>query len=851
MDIDDPTLIAFLKVTPPRELTQAQIMHIRDRLVHSSEFRRQWLAEKEWENYFREALLRVDLSLDHILKEADEAPKKLKNSIAPNFLATFLAVGLFAIGAWFTFNNLKDKPVEEEGEETAVLTQEPSPELSNELKEDSNLSSEVVNSEQEAKSPEKTLPNENTEPHVEQSDLKENSNSPTEKVEVIQRVIVDGNDDPAAEKNVLTVFEDKDHPLRIELNKEGYNLWVELTLALEERAWTDVLQTLREIPPTTSLGLWPDTIDRDLLVPYSTAIALAMKDHPDLLSKMRTEFGPLAFLRLKKATEAGDENAIRAVSTQFFGTEAASQAHRWLGDRALSDGEFFQALENYKQALSNVTHKDHAKLKARIRLTGAMVGLDLGEAIADSIQLGKTKLSKAEFEQLVTERRTAAIEHGNEGRSVRSQLTIEIDLNLPPAPRPQQFKTQSFTKVSEPSPNDPSPQLKFASIAKEASATSDGQSLFLSNQLELGAIDLQSGKLKWVESFIENQAEGVEWNYVPVPPFISGSRLYTRLLPKQGGPELVCLDSETGKILWNSRPGQYVASPPLWNHDKLLALIAVETNTEIIVRGKNQKNPSIERAPAFNIELASFDPFTGKTLSKKHLLQLHDRWSGKMPSSAIIKGNRIIAFVGGVVFCIDTEGKFIWLRKLPWSKAAEGKTQQKLQAQSHPLIFEERVILPIPEKTAIQCLSIATGRVLWNRPLEKFNRILGIVDQRVIVVVENQLQGLDTRSGQIKWTHELKGKKNRFLCGGPGKLAYYEIQSQESKSGSLTIVWLNPESGHVTARHPLNGIESTEYGRWITAQGRQFLSIIPEDSRATKRGLIELVPADKPATQGQ
>ena len=49
---------------------------------------------------------------------------------------------------------------------------------------------------------------------------------------------------------------------------------------------------------------------------------------------------------------AGDSAGVMAIAFQFQGTRVACDAHRWLGDRALSAGEFVEAVDHYRKGLS-------------------------------------------------------------------------------------------------------------------------------------------------------------------------------------------------------------------------------------------------------------------------------------------------------------------------------------------------------------------------------------------------------------------------------------------------------------------------------------------------------------------
>src|SRR5690606_1450564 len=110
-------------------------------------------------------------------------------------------------------------------------------------------------------------------------------------------------------------------------------------------------QTISTAGISGLLGLLPDSKEPDLFVSLPRAVALAVRDHPELRETMRSEFGPVGLLRVRQAMAEANAEAIETATVQFYGTDAASEAHRWLGDRALAAGKFAQAVDQYREGL--------------------------------------------------------------------------------------------------------------------------------------------------------------------------------------------------------------------------------------------------------------------------------------------------------------------------------------------------------------------------------------------------------------------------------------------------------------------------------------------------------------------
>ena len=287
-----------------------------------------------------------------------------------------------------------------------------------------------------------------------------------------------------------------------------------------------------------------------------------MREHPALRRTMRDEFGPLADLRLKQAMANGDIHTVQAVTTQFYGTAAATQAHIWLGDRALSSGDFAQATGEYETALRDASPADRAPLAARLRLAAAMLGRDVGEPPTTNIELSDTRLTPPEFERLVGEMRQRAT-GGQPGERV-----AVAGQSAGIAPLPARFSTKTWSRFDPfpgVNPNGP-PYADLDWTAQQLSVTLAPPLMIVNNRFEVSAYDLGSGERKWNAAPASQKGQAHQWPLVPMKPLVVDKRTFVRQMTDKG-PELVALETDgTGKnpkLLWRSRQGEHVASDPL------------------------------------------------------------------------------------------------------------------------------------------------------------------------------------------------------------------------------------------------------------------------------------------------
>ena len=137
---------------------------------------------------------------------------------------------------------------------------------------------------------------------------------------------------------------------------------------------------------------------------------------------LANEYGQVGMLRFRKAELEGDLTVMQNLVNQYPGTNAAGAALAWLGDRALSGGDFGSAFANYSAALPIAPSEYSTELPARQRLAAALMGRDFGQPVTSLVSIGEQRLTGEEFETQVRElrdqhRRAAGIAAPTEQRA--------------------------------------------------------------------------------------------------------------------------------------------------------------------------------------------------------------------------------------------------------------------------------------------------------------------------------------------------------------------------------------------------------------------------------------------------
>lgn len=629
------------------------------------------------------------------------------------------------------------------------------------------------------------------------------------------------------------------HPLIEQLGKEGFNILAEFDAALAGEAYRDACQIIASASAQEALGLLPNAKDARLLVSLPGAVALAMRDHPALRRTMRDEFGELADLRLKQAMTNGDIHTVQAITTQFYGTGAATQAHIWLGDRALSSGDFAQAMGEYETALRDANPGDRAPLAARLRLAAAMLGRDVGEPATSALELSGMRLSAREFEQLVGEMRQRA-SGGRSGERVAASAQF-----AGAAPLPARFTTKTWARF-DPAPGNGVNSPPYADLdwaGQQLSVSLAPPHLLVHNRIELSAFDLSNGERKWHVAADSTGAQAHQWPLVPMKPIVVDRRVFVRQLTKSG-PELVAYDidpsndNKAKKPLWRSRQGDQVISDPIWIGDELFAMTVIHLPQQEILQ----------------VYLTSYDPKNGAILAQRPLAQFRDVWGRQIPCQAVAAGDCIVAVVGGAALCCDLLGQPRWMRRETWLTSAVD-SRALARHRDPPLIHDDVVYVTQPGMPGVECLDLATGQLRWQFVSPKLARLVGLVAEkptkekskdektappRLVVQTGEGLVALDSDSGVPLWYHDADSLMEAQLCGGPGGALYLQREKITDKLSRPKLVWVDPATGRATGSTVLDDWknERPACGPLVTHEGRIW-AFCGADERKVNRDIVE------------
>ena len=375
-------------------------------------------------------------------------------------------------------------------------------------------------------------------------------------------------------EGVVRLPGDWQNPLIESYSKEAYNVMADFRATVESESYDDAARMIAELDPYAMVGLVPSMDDDDLLVSVSTAVRSAMDRNSELAKIVSTSFAPLGKLRVRQATTAGDEDAVRLAAVQFHGTEAAGMAHRWLGDRALSSGEFVNALAEYQRACETAGVLEKRQIEPRMRLAAAMMGAEFGEPTAAPVHFGELQMSADEFEKLVAEMRATHVSSGATRRSLSGESIL-------PAPAPSGFQVHRRGRLDgepgEGSNNLDSRvrQYEVPWLARQLGIAIDGSIVYVNNRFHVAAYDMaQSGRRLWQSPPPPNRGRTHDWKLTAMRPIVTDRYIIARQVSKTG-PLLICLNRENGQHVWVSQPqrDEKIICDPVLARGRLFVLV--------------------------------------------------------------------------------------------------------------------------------------------------------------------------------------------------------------------------------------------------------------------------------------
>jgi hypothetical protein len=184
-----------------------------------------------------------------------------------------------------------------------------------------------------------------------------------------------------------------------------------------------------------------------------------------------------------------------------------------------------------------------------------------------------------------------------------------------------------------------------------------------------------------------------------------------------------------------------------------------------------------------------------------------------------------------------------WARKSLVTPAWE-RPEWVRQHFATPLVVGERVFVLSPGMERVECCDVNTGRLVWQFMDDYPWRVIGTVDEVVIVETEAGFVGLNVADGSVVWRHEETNRRLHALGFDGERLLYFTHAAQENRETPPVAVWLDPRRGQVLGKTSLHDLKHKDprVGPLVALPDRWWL--LAGREREPQRDVFELIPEE-------
>lgn len=591
-------------------------------------------------------------------------------------------------------------------------------------------------------------------------------------------------------------------PVAVNVSRAADTFYAEMLSALEERQYDDMIRLFRANSPQYRREFVPSPGDAQLYMLLPVAMRSIRRTNEEFANTIGQPLSSAEQLLADQVLARQDPVGLEKLAMQAVGTPAGAAACQALGDRALAAGDFLRARAWYDEGLSEAAVDQRPHLLARQRLASAALGQTIGEPPREPVVVGAGRVAPERFEKEVAElasrragasviavpRTDSSVAGGFSPASLRAVPWADVNEGAPdPNAFPEFFRNRTW------------PLANLQALVSE-------DLMIVSNRRRVVALDVATAKQRWAHELGNATSPG------PLRPLIDGGTVYIRSMTSVRRYGLLCVDRKSGAVRWQADGGDNLISDPLIVHGRLYALAATPVASE--------GNPAIGQFSA-TLVLLELDRETGRVVARRQtFLPLWEQNGFTHECQVSWADGHLVVTILGAVLGLDLQGAIHWQRlssALP-TEADPGFAQQEHQP---PLVAENRVYLHGTGSVAVECLTPATGEVIWRRGVIGLQRIIGIVGDRLLVKSTRGIRALDAKTGAVLWSRDLMNAlPGVAVIGAEAVLATRQILLPDR--AAVEFVWLDQSTGAVTGRSelPLSARDAVMFGPMVAAEKR-------------------------------
>jgi outer membrane protein assembly factor BamB len=615
------------------------------------------------------------------------------------------------------------------------------------------------------------------------------------------------------------------------------------------KAWERALKAIYTIPDDQALRFVDG--DNGFIIPVARKRRLLLTAlPPEGQAAYRLFYDAEARKLLDEADGPAELKNLERIYSAYFTTAVGDNAADRLGDLYYELGRFDRAADCWLAILREHPDTDLSpgslSVKAGLALFRAgrraefeQIKAELADRYNDEkVTLGGQTASPREaLLRLMSDEKWGA-EPGNPSSSSSEQASPRLAETVDPA-----WQTRFAESIEAGMAPVELTQWESNSLsAVVPAATVEGNSLFVNYLGHIFAVDLVSGKMLWRSASFhnielltqQNMTRGLDPTRFAI--VAAGEHVWTlaRDLKDQNmfaSFQLNCRRADNGELVWKSTDLTDYATFDLVG----LPLLA---DGKLFIAAKSQMNPMQQQGLPHQFVLA-IQPHDGKVLWKTEVgtfRQGQQYYYYYMPDTS--PQPRLVYRAGaiyldthvGVLARLDTEsGAFDWGYGYKTAPFQSGYRfyyymQQEPQAVGGPpLQTGEAFLVKGTQSERLYAVEPNKMKVLWERPITKTSRLLG-VDDNAVYLGGDELSAVDLKTRKLLWATRVPNGSmdGRVLVRPDGlwQLTSRGIYEIDPKSGDVRRIFRGKDLGAV-------GGDLLLTDRWLLAVSNRTISAYP------------------------
>jgi PQQ-like domain len=613
------------------------------------------------------------------------------------------------------------------------------------------------------------------------------------------------------------------HPLVLPRSKEAYSWQAELNAALKSESAREAARVISGLKGEELQELLVDWSDPHLSCSLEVLLERTLAEHGSVGHAIRSEFAPLGAVRLKQSIAAGNLQGVTATRFQFPQTASAAEGAMWLGDRAISLGDYLVAGHYYAKAWPGLAKDRKQGLLGRMVLAYRQMNGDRAVEAALDRPFSAAALAAGS----ATEAITKALHDGSDTSAVDSSESA--DPRTKPTFQIGRYKAETLFRFEGPAGGNTSKHEYAQSDAMglQMAISAGPDQIVVGNRFELVAWDANAKQVVWNSQSGGETDEAHSYQFEPSKPLERDGLLIWRRLSKSHS-ELVGTERETGKIKWRFHPKEgVVLGQPLLFGDEVHCIAAD--------RGEEHFS---------DLRYVRLETATGKERASRPLFTFRNVCDGKLPCAMLATDDGTYVSLAGVTMLVDRVGEVRWLRRhvrVPWPI----DDLRYRGASRDPLLLQAGLCVAAEGGRTVSMLKPATGELIWETVVPELHGVVGGTADLVLAATSTGVVALDGTTGEVRWSYEIPQRLELFHAGD-GSLCVGVRLKTGPDAGKPALVWLNTATGAELAVETLAGEFGTEAvlsGLTHTPQGwviswanhwsdpqRQIARLVPQGS---------------------